>query len=232
MFCKVSILGNDSDEPWEIVTVGGIEFEHSQPNFLLARLASATTDMNRLAAKVESALPSLAAIVLFRRLVALKFHVDRGPGYADIILRDPRHFTGLESFSDRMQDIPRVRDDIIIHELAKNGSDRAEVLMADATLLHALEDFIRAVLYPDTTLASLYKSIEIIQKRLGGRTNFSQIGLSKAFVDYVMERGNREVADERHAPDNPISIEPIDLKEKRVCLERTRDVIVKYAASI
>jgi hypothetical protein len=79
MFCKVSSLGNDSDEPWEIVTVGGIEFEHSQPNFLLARLASATTDMNQLA-KVESALPSLAAIVLFRRLVALKFHVGRGPG--------------------------------------------------------------------------------------------------------------------------------------------------------
>jgi hypothetical protein len=131
-----------------------------------------------------------------------------------------------------MQDIPRVRDDIIIHEFAKNSSDRAEVLMADAALLHALEDFIRAVLYPDTMLASLYKSIEIIQKRLGGRTNFSQIGLTKAFVDYVMKRANREVADERRAPANPTSIKPIDVKEKRGCLERTREVIVKYAASI
>jgi hypothetical protein len=237
MRCRFSISGTDSEQPWETISVCGIAFDRTSPGTVTGHSDSVTLD----ATQVSELIPVLAAVVLFRRLVALKFYLEPvqpsegltvGSNPNDIILRDNRIFRGLEASSDRGQDISLVRDTIILHVLAAGSESRAELLLGDATLIHALEEFIRAILYPDSLLHSLYKLIEGIQKRLGGRVEFRKIGLSKGYVDYVMERANRRQANERHAADDPRTVEPVGDDEKRTCLERCREVISGYAASI
>jgi len=149
-----------------------------------------------------------------------------------IAIGDGRDLIGLKPMKPDQWDMGAVRDEIIRSALADGDHDIAAELEANATLLHSVESFIRAILQPGNTLAHLYKAVEVVQHHVGGRKELSQIGLSKNYVDFIMSRANRSELDQRHAPVDAGTVEAIPEEERLECIERAREVVRKFADSL
>lgn len=149
----------------------------------------------------------------------------------DTIDMNADHSIGLaavQAAPDRLA----ARDRIIRKFLAHDNPDHYRRLRADATLVNAVEHLVTAVVHPVHQMAELYSVIEVIENRLGGRREFSKIGLSKSYVDYITSRANRPEHDERHPPVVPVPAVPIAQPERDECHERTCRALEKYAQGI
>lgn len=243
MFIKgyVDILGNDSEDPWDQVHVNEILFHQVDSQVLLASPANPPGAEQQFIKLLRSSFMPLSGRALYRRLVALQFHLESAErpdgsvvpvGRGDVRLADSRTRIGLTAVPGPPADVFIARDEIVTAELASGDPRRGQRLLLNHALLYAVENLIRAVVFPDYLLPHCYKAVEAIQNQMSGRRGFACIGLRKAYVDYIMERANRRSADERHAPDQPSSPLAIPLSEGTECLRRTREVISRFAANL
>jgi hypothetical protein len=237
----VDIIVEDSQGPWDPIEVRDLTYSQVTPRLLQAVPRSPIATEDEFVALVRATFMPLAARVLWRRLVALRFHLDRAErsdgssvriGRGDIRLTDNRTMIGLKPSAGPTSDLFVARDELISADLAASESAKARFLLANPTVRYCIENFIQAITSPDYMLAHIYKAVEAIQADLGGRAHFTTIGLAKAYIDYVMQRANRSAADERHAPRDPAALDVVPISEKRECLIRVRETISRYAAHL
>ncbi len=236
------VIGDDDSRAWPVEHLSDLTIEQVSPGLLKATSNGEYADGEEFRACVKSLLPALASRCVWTRMGALSFDIndvkEAKPGIVTIhvsdtiAIGDGRDLIGLKPMNPSQWDMCAVRDEIIRSELAGGDRGIAAKLEANATLLHSVESFIRSILQPENTMAHLYKAVEVIQHHVGGRKELSQIGLSKSYVDYIMSRANRSELDQRHAPVDAATVEAIPEEERRECIERTREVVRKFANSL
>lgn len=237
------IIGDDDTQPWQRVEIDNLIVEWQSADTLRVTGRVPFANCEAFCKHVRSSLPRLAARSLWNRLRALRFvisgarevtpeHITLHPGAPVRLHHAGEEAVGLEPMRPGQWDIASIRDEIAIAILAGGDQRVARILQQSVTLLYALEGLIRAVLQPENALPHMYKAIEVVQNHLGRRTDFQRIGVSKAYVDFVMSRANSPEFDERHAPNGAAGVQRVCGTDKQECLSRTRTIIQKFAASL
>lgn len=224
-------------EPWPAMQLLGLRFRQHGDDIVVEPTES--TDSDSFIAAAKAALSPLACEIAYHGLAAQQLHLAEvtladgsvhRPGAADIRLTDNRSFTGF--LGEAAYDLTEARDYLIRSILAAISQRGADELAADATLLRAVESFLRALVSPSAVLQQLSPAIEHIEKRLGGRAELRRIGITKEYAGYVMMRANA-LPDprSRHAPlpaAQPVLIPDVEVQE---CLRRAKHIVTSYAAS-
>jgi hypothetical protein len=159
------------------------------------------------------------------QLVSMHIHetIDAGCG-------NPKYGVAASSQFGLLQTI---RDRIILVHLGGGDPTRARALMQDATLLLALEHFVKGIVNSVYALAEFYSLVETIENRLGSRRKLeSQLGLTKKDVDKITYLANQTELDQRHAPKDAGAVIPVDEKDVRAAAEMAHTITVQYARTI
>jgi hypothetical protein len=181
-------------------------------------------------AELDALLRRLQPRLLFHCGAPIQLHSSL-PGYAVIVLRDPRYFFGPEPFTHRDKDIATIRDIIIEHEICADNAVLLIKLRENLILLYAIEQFIKATLNTHGALADLYKCLELIRSATSSEHSNTVLG-SKANTSYITSRANINTNDQRHSPKNPATIATVPEEEVHECFNRMRQIILNFASNL
>jgi len=127
--------------------------------------------------------------------------------------------------------LQRIRDYIVSRHLAAGNRQRNSALTGDATLLLAIEHFLKGVVLNQYALAEFYSVVETIENRLGGRRALLQ-SISKAELDKITSYANQPQFNQRHAPIDATAVSPLPQGAVRDAASVAKTLIVSYATQI
>jgi hypothetical protein len=231
---KLQIIGDDDTTPWREETVDGVSFSTLSAGFLLVTSASALGGLE-FKRFVHSALPALSCLCVFDRLRALQFRLvsmtttlglDHDAGQFEPLSSHALPRYGFQPLIGVRDQVDRITQEVVARRLASVSASfppRPEVV-------YGVECLARSVIYPDFALGYLYKALEQFQ-HAHGRGVFEEPLSAPKWLDTTIGRlANSQQHDQRHAPRDPQSTDPVSPDTIEACRREMRALILRAAA--
>jgi hypothetical protein len=222
-------------------TIGGFEVSSSTSKRLTAESLGPDAWSRFLSKEFLAALELLAWDMVWERQVAVEFEPDSGcQGEMEIggqqvqmmYIHDtispsgnPR--SGTKSF-DGFDLLQRIRDHIIQHHIASGSDGKSS---SNATLLLAVEHFVKGVVRREYAMAEFYLVVETVENWVGGRHELFRL-IPKTEVDKITSFANQPQHDQRHAPKDASSVVPLSPTAVPDAALVAKNLIIEFSKQI